>query len=1005
MKEYLLGIKKYFNANNVILLIHFGENTMADKVVIHAVNESDSRLIEYNDHIIGSISTDGVYHGTPLTGVANADGTITIMHNGEQIGTITTPNTATIQPGDVITISPPPESNHPVSDAIINLFRALTGTLQAPPHQPNNNTIPIGGIRGEIENYLQNIGDLLLPAKANASGTPSSSGSGSGSSSGSSSGSGYDPGSGFDPLANNKYGDSQTFRRDPLVLDLNNNGIETVGINTASLILFDQNADGVKTATGWISANDGLLVWDRNGNGTIDNGRELFGDSTIKSDGTLATNGFNALADLDSNHDGIVNDQDADFANLRIWRDLNQDGISQSSELSTLDTYQIAGINLNTTTVNTAQNNGNILTETGSYIISGGATGLAGVLNLIENPFYSQFTDPLPLTAEIQALPDMRGAGMVRDLRDAASRSPELAATLSQYSAASSDIQKSMLNNLLTQWFATSTFSTTAARAATLTNGVSHTTITLEGIATGTPDYTAFMDKLSLVEKLNGRTFHELPVDPSATLSYTILHEQQVLIEQSYQALTNSVYDHLLVQTRFRPYLDAISLKINADGISVDTSGIDTTLDALSLTDGKAALLDILELDRLLGSKLKSMGWIGADTDRLAAYAGKVSIDSQLQEELNNWHIRIGNGTVTAVAGDKYVFGQSSNDVLDSSSSDGALIIGGAGNDHLIGGSGADTYQFNRGDGQDVITDYDMLSIGKVDKIVFGAGIAQSDLFLSRASDSSLVIKINDPANALAANQITVANWFGDSRYRIELVQFADGSSLTAAQLTAMDKVIYGTNGNDTLTGGIGNDTVDGGLGNDNMSGGAGNDTYIVDSTLDVISENLNEGSDLVLSSVSYTLASNAENLTLTGETDIIGTGNALSNILIGNANDNVLNGAAGNDTLTGSEGVDHFVFNTTLGASNIDTLTDFVSGTDKIELSRTVFTIFNGLALGSSLADAELGNHLLYDSSSGALSYDGDGSAGAGVSVQIAWVGTTSHPTVVLGDDFNIVA
>ncbi|WP_333878551.1 DUF6973 domain-containing protein [Methylobacter sp.] len=140
---------------------------------------------------------------------------------------------------------------------------------------------------------------------------------------------------------NDTFTKSQTFvpppvRRDPLVLDLNNNGIETVGINTASPILFDQNADGVKTATGWINANDGLLVWDRNGNGTIDNGRELFGDSTIKSDGSLATGGFNALADLDSNHDGIVNAQDTDFAGLRVWRDLNQDGISQSNELSTL---------------------------------------------------------------------------------------------------------------------------------------------------------------------------------------------------------------------------------------------------------------------------------------------------------------------------------------------------------------------------------------------------------------------------------------------------------------------------------------------------------------------------------------------------------------------------------------------------------------------------------------------------------------------------------------------
>lgn len=197
-------------------------------------------------------------------------------------------------------------------------------------------------------------------------------------------------------------------RRDPLVLDLNGNGIETVGINTAAPILFDGNGDGVKTATGWVSANDGMLVWDRNGNGAIDSGRELFSDATVKSDGTVATDGFNALADLDANHDGVVNAQDADFANLRVWRDLNQNGVSDAGEIFTLDTYQIAGINVGNTTVNTALGNGNVLNETGSFVRSDGTTGLAANVNFASNPFYSQFTDALPLSAAIHALPEMQ---------------------------------------------------------------------------------------------------------------------------------------------------------------------------------------------------------------------------------------------------------------------------------------------------------------------------------------------------------------------------------------------------------------------------------------------------------------------------------------------------------------------------------------------------------------------------------------------------------------------
>ena len=117
-------------------------------------------------------------------------------------------------------------------------------------------------------------------------------------------------------------------RRDPLALDLDGDGIETRGAN--GKVVFDHNNDGVKTGTGWLRPDDGWLVLDRNNNGTIDNGGELFGVDTVESDGTKATDGFDTLSDLDSNDDGVFDSNDTRFADVRVWRDLNQDGVSQS---------------------------------------------------------------------------------------------------------------------------------------------------------------------------------------------------------------------------------------------------------------------------------------------------------------------------------------------------------------------------------------------------------------------------------------------------------------------------------------------------------------------------------------------------------------------------------------------------------------------------------------------------------------------------------------------------
>jgi len=182
--------------------------------------------------------------------------------------------------------------------------------------------------------------------------------------------------------------------KDPLVLDLNGDGIQTYAEAGRDGVRFDHDGDGVRTPTGWIAPDDGFLVLDRNGNGKIDNGAEIFGDSTPLEGGGVAANGIDALAALDTNKDDVVDANDPDFTRLQVWRDLNSNGISEAGEIKSLAELGITGFALTPRNyVWTDLPDGNRLEGTFGFNKADGSTGTVGELWSRESKFYSEYTE------------------------------------------------------------------------------------------------------------------------------------------------------------------------------------------------------------------------------------------------------------------------------------------------------------------------------------------------------------------------------------------------------------------------------------------------------------------------------------------------------------------------------------------------------------------------------------------------------------------------------------
>ena len=657
--------------------------------------------------------------------------------------------------------------------------------------------------------------------------------------------------------------------RDPLVLDVGN-GISAVGVDT-SKVRFDLANSGQKEAVGWITSG-GFLV--NTADGTVTSGAQLFGDARSLPDGTLAKDGFTALAPLDSNGDGHIDSRDSAFSKLAVWTDANQDGVEQASEVTSLSQLGIQDIDL-TSEHSIFQNLGGDNMATGAATITwtdGHKTQMLEA-NLVTNGFYTKFTDNLALTAEQAALPLLLGSGQVRDTRQAAARSSTFTSLLEQYSAASTRAaQMALLPALVDAWAATSSFSALMDRNTYAANSVNYE-YTFAGVkqyrstalgfdaliskSNWTDDYSKWAHMVGVLESFNGQTLFSSAsswmwgnrmlfssVNPDGTTSAysgsgapapsllepTVLQialstTQMSHLQQSYDALLQSIYGGLVLQTRLVKYADA-ALTQGAGAVSAllqshyEQAPIATTEDAADLLRYGTSVLpqvgitiapQVIEMIRSLAER-GLLGELTADGDTMHLADTSQPVVTGQNGESNAVFVLDSADPSRAVAGQgstNNVFLAGRGDVsVDATAGSNQYFFGGSGRASFVGGVGVN--EFHAGSGAAFMDG----RLGSSGVYVGGSG-----------DDTTIGSRGDDIENG------------GDGN---DYLDGGDGND-----------TLIGGSGNDTLSGGSGDDVLDGGVGNDTLNGGYGNDTYLFGrgSGMDVVSDyDYNPGNTDVLS-------------------------------------------------------------------------------------------------------------------------------------------------------------
>lgn len=511
-----------------------------------------------------------------------------------------------------------------------------------------------------------------------------------------------------------------------LAVDLDGKGIDTKDFVEGPY--FDFDGDKFAAKTSWISNDEAFLAIDKDGDGIIISGQELFGDKTLLKNGEEASSGFEVLSEYDSNTDGRISKKDEMFCKMMLWQDKNGDGLSTKDEMYTLDKAGIKEISLETTIIN-ERGSCVVLVSTADVIYNDETKTTIGEMDFLVVLDAVIYTEEVYIDEKIMNMPNVETKGNVKSLHISMMQDEKLVKLVEQLLQSKNTIDRQIL-----------------------VKKILYRVTDSEDIAINSRGYNLDARDLNVVGKFLGGKCDVAYMSRPGKSNKSILQEDVNKITYDYYC---NFLNHI-IPVEYLPMLYMNSEYINDEYFT--NSSVFNECMSEKIEKGE----NVLDIISDVGRSLKDYH----DQSSFEIYE-KYYLDKYPElAYLFDYDISILMGTDK----DDTINGTNGNDIL----------YGGFGEDCLNGGTGDDAYSFHLNEGRDTILDYDS-TYGNIDILQLGTGIETSNTYLQR-DKTNLIIGVQD-----TQEQVIIYNYYLNSYYQIEKIAFQDGYSVTNEDISNLN--------------------------------------------------------------------------------------------------------------------------------------------------------------------------------------------------------------------------